>query len=421
MVAIVVALVAWPRGSSMDLAETIISGSEESEIADAIRELVRDPDPAALERIAQAAESSSVVVDRLRSITEGLIERFDPASAAAGIRILGGLAVIDDPVAAPTFVAAVLSGDPELQAEAALLMPGLSRSLPAAIDLLVVERATLSGAAAKTLDALLVVLGPAAVDAVAAVAQEQPWALDFLIMLGEPAIEPLVAISTTGGLSDQATVVSALLKLDESYPEVVGEVWPAVMERLSGFVSANPTRVTQLGDILRKIERTRDDLARPVQKKLVNAMLPKLASQDFAVPEAIAHIGRAAVPKLIAIARSGGMFASQDVAHKADFARLSLISMIRVAPQALKPLMDGLRDKDYELIADVMLFYVQLGKRGSEPILIEALNRHGDTMMALEFLQSGNRKLEQGARNWASANGYTITGSYSGPGSWGMG
>jgi len=42
--------------------------------------------------------------------------------------------------------------------------------------------------------------------------------------------------------------------------------------------------------------------------------------------------------------------------------------------------------------------------------LVKALDEQGDKDMAETFLNSGNDKLEQAARDWASSNGYqTIT------------
>ena len=51
---------------------------------------------------------------------------------------------------------------------------------------------------------------------------------------------------------------------------------------------------------------------------------------------------------------------------------------------------------------------IAAGQPGSEDILIAALNRFPDYGMALDFLNSGNSKLEDAVRSWASAYGYRI-------------
>jgi hypothetical protein len=210
------------------------------------------------------------------------------------------------------------------------------------------------------------------------------------------------------------------VELEGTHPEVAASLWPEVLGGLRDQISPRPQRDSQIADILSNIARVQPSLARPVQTEIVDALLPKLGG-SFAVSDALAHVGSPAVPKLIAIARQGGTFVSQDIATRADHARLALTTMIMVNRKALAPLVEALKHRDYEFIADLMLFYLEFGKPGSEPVLIEALNRHGDTVTALQFLQSGNSKLEDGAYSWAAANGYEVTGSFSGPGTWGAG
>ena len=61
-----------------------------------------------------------------------------------------------------------------------------------------------------------------------------------------------------------------------------------------------------------------------------------------------------------------------------------------------------------------MSYYVSKGLPGSEPALIEVLNRQGqddsilDTTVAGLLLNSGNATLEKAARTWAEDHGMSV-------------
>jgi len=57
---------------------------------------------------------------------------------------------------------------------------------------------------------------------------------------------------------------------------------------------------------------------------------------------------------------------------------------------------------------DVYIVLINKGSSISEDILIEALRKFGNKEMAYDFANSGNRKLETAASDWASRNGYQI-------------
>ncbi len=60
------------------------------------------------------------------------------------------------------------------------------------------------------------------------------------------------------------------------------------------------------------------------------------------------------------------------------------------------------------VIAYIFDYYIQEGIAGSEPVLIEALNRFGSTVMAEAFLNCGNSLLDEAATDWADRYGYDI-------------
>jgi hypothetical protein len=64
-----------------------------------------------------------------------------------------------------------------------------------------------------------------------------------------------------------------------------------------------------------------------------------------------------------------------------------------------------------------------MGKTGTEPKLVNALNKYGNVTMAEDYLNCGNTTLEEGAQAWAKKRGYSIIstpGSHGGP-IWGEG
>ncbi len=77
--------------------------------------------------------------------------------------------------------------------------------------------------------------------------------------------------------------------------------------------------------------------------------------------------------------------------------------------RAAKALTTVLKTKDLVVIASAYSFFIQRGEPGSESILINILNRHGDEIMAVLFLSCGNSQLA--ARTWVSAHRYKISGS----------
>lgn len=51
---------------------------------------------------------------------------------------------------------------------------------------------------------------------------------------------------------------------------------------------------------------------------------------------------------------------------------------------------------------------IKIGRKGTEEALIEALNKFGYKRMAEDYLNCGNKKLEDAARQWAEEHGYEV-------------
>ena len=78
-------------------------------------------------------------------------------------------------------------------------------------------------------------------------------------------------------------------------------------------------------------------------------------------------------------------------------------------PQAVNVLLAALHQHNAEVIAGAGSFFIQRGESGSEDTLIEALDKTGDESLAVNMLNSGNKKLYDAADHWASTHNYYIT------------
>jgi hypothetical protein len=64
--------------------------------------------------------------------------------------------------------------------------------------------------------------------------------------------------------------------------------------------------------------------------------------------------------------------------------------------------MNALQEHNSRAIFGIHTYFVKLGVPGSEPALIEALDKFPSREMAEEFLNSGNPALEKAAQDWAT-------------------
>lgn len=429
LAAAIIAAIALPRISTdPDPIEIILAGSDPDEVAAAVHEIAQEPDPGSLQRLVDETAARPEMATHLEAIRDLMVSRLGNAAADDRIRILEALTVVDDPTSGAALVDALTSDDdPSVGAAAARLLPELDESLEETIASLIDART--SGSETKAvhgrIEDVLRAIGDPAVEAIAALQGEPRWTLDFLVSVGGP-FTWLEELAASAKLSDLELAAGTLSRLERTEPAVAKPLWRELAGSLRGFVTSKAQRALRIATILQDVERAQPSLARPVQKKVVEALLPKLGlriagpAPDFTLSEALARLGKPAVDRLLPIARQRpGAFVAQSVINRADEARNALVTMISIDRDALKPLLDALKRRDFALVADLMNFYVQLGKPGSEPILIEAQNRHGDPLTAIAFLESGNKKLKDAAHSWAARNGYTITGSFSGPGTWG--
>jgi hypothetical protein len=88
--------------------------------------------------------------------------------------------------------------------------------------------------------------------------------------------------------------------------------------------------------------------------------------------------------------------------------------------RAIEPMLAALKDQDVDVIAGGYRLFIEKGQEGSEGLLIKALDKYGAKEMAEDFLNCGNSLLEDAAKQWADAHGYTIRSGRGGGGpTWG--
>ncbi len=100
-----------------------------------------------------------------------------------------------------------------------------------------------------------------------------------------------------------------------------------------------------------------------------------------------------------------------------------LIKMIKLHPEAVKSLTNALKDEDLSMIANNYPFYIRLGAKGSEDLLLMTLRNNFSLTMGVDFLNCGNPYIEKGTIAIAKNNGYFVKsniGINSGP-IWGSG
>ena len=83
-------------------------------------------------------------------------------------------------------------------------------------------------------------------------------------------------------------------------------------------------------------------------------------------------------------------------------------ALLDVGTPAVEPLLEALENQDLRIIASAYQFYIHRGEKGSEEVLIKALNEYGFQQMANAFLNCGNSLLEDAATVWANEHHYII-------------
>lgn len=387
--------------SSDELVRTLAEGGDAQEQREAARELASRLEPASVTELNRLVPTNSAARPGLGLLREELIALFDaPETTVEQRRKVLDCLGEDRGDAAAEFLVRKLSSDPDSslqQAAASALAKNRSLS-PAIVELLVTARQDATGATGagnpgrvELLDNAVVQISEPAVRALLNVIryESEPagsWATGLIGRIGLPAL-PLLRDRLRRGdvFEEQVAACFGLLELRKHHPKQIAPLIETIVSKM----------ISRVG-------------------------IPVPGEHELQV---LAAIGKLAVDRIVAVARKP--YSSVSGAQKKLWENSAhmLATIAHMNPAATAHLVSALERKDYELIADLALFFVMLGKSGSEKAMIDALDAAGDSVMAIQFLNSGNVKLAEGARAWATSKGFAVT-SLPGaapPSTWGTG
>lgn len=71
-------------------------------------------------------------------------------------------------------------------------------------------------------------------------------------------------------------------------------------------------------------------------------------------------------------------------------------------------LFEALQREDLAVVSGAYAFFIAQGKPNTEPVLVKALKKHGQPLMAEDYVNSGNSHLAAAARKWALEHNWTF-------------
>ena len=255
----------------------------------------------------------------------------------------------------------------------------------------------------------MVGIGEPAVAPLIAVLAEQDWSDEVLADIGTPAVTPLVAEIGNKVATTRYQAVGALLQLYNRDASAVSA------QLVDADLVAPLIEARSKADYGDERDTAAEAVLTQISKPAVKPLMALIGTEPWA-GQVLAAIGADAMPDLTAALHSddaGIRFGAAD----------ALVAMQKTNPALVVDFMSALEDNSLKFIADNYAFYIRLGKEGTEPTLVRALDKYGDKPMALDYLNCGNDQLETGAKNWADKHGYTVItqpGTAGGP-QWGEG
>jgi hypothetical protein len=147
----------------------------------------------------------------------------------------------------------------------------------------------------------------------------------------------------------------------------------------------------------------------------ITYLVNKMETDKNAV-DLLAHFGRDAVNIMLE--------KMKDDNQSVRFAAASvLVYMLNYDPNAVDVFISAIGQGNIKLIAKNYPFYIRLGLSGTEKLLLKALDSYFDIRMCEDYLNCGNKELEDGATKIANKYGYLVfprLGNHDGP-KWGSG
>lgn len=252
--------------------------------------------------------------------------------------------------------------------------------------------------------------------------------IDRLVTIGKPAVEPLIIALDDENYDVKAAAVQALGKIGD-----VRALEPLVasLRKSKGFV--NEGTAIALGHL-----------------KDGRAVVPLVAAAKSGnvgwgnVCQALVEIGAPAVESLMAVCKEDSnartrreaihalgwikddraidlmIVALHDVDAGVQFnAADALCRQNSSDPLISKALLNGLKERNVNIVAGADNFFIRMGKPGTENLLIQALNNYQYINIMEDFINSGNVKLSNAAYDLAKRKGYSVRPAGSGGPRWG--
>jgi len=143
------------------------------------------------------------------------------------------------------------------------------------------------------------------------------------------------------------------------------------------------------------------DIGDPVAiDPLINALKDKDDWVRYWAISALSTIGKPAIEPLFKVLKD-----RRNLLRKRAAKALSRID----GPQVVNTLNKAFEENEFPVIAGAHEYYIRRGEPGSEIKLVKALKLYGDTRMANNYLNCGNKELEEVAIKWANDHRYPIT------------
>lgn len=100
-----------------------------------------------------------------------------------------------------------------------------------------------------------------------------------------------------------------------------------------------------------------------------------------------------------------------DEDYDVRFSAGEALNKIETNPE-IESMIAAFENEDLNIAAKYYVYYILRGEPGTESILIKALNKYGNVTMAEDYLNCGNKLLEDAAETWAENNGYMVMPSF---------
>ena len=245
---------------------------------------------------------------------------------------------------------------------------------------------------------LLAKMGSVALPDLVAALGSQPCAESVLAEMGAAAIPKVVEQLDSTDETIRHRAIGVLLRMYQSVvPEVDGSLLTAGMvPRLLADVTSKTSFEEYQGfDHAALADVVLEDIGEP-------AVGPILASDYDFKWYLLQDMGATAVPALTT---------TMNGKDREDslMAAMTLALMAESAPMAVASFTTALESKDLEFIAANYLYYIALGKTGSDEVIAQALLKYGKMQMGLDCLNSGNDVLDAAGQQWGKNHGYIVT------------